>query len=449
MKILQFKNDGLAHFSYAIISDNEIALVDPSRNPKQYLDLIPTHEAKITAVIETHPHADFVSCHAEIAKATNAKIYTSKLSNPSYTYTGFDDGDTIKLGSSTLVAMNTPGHSPDSISILAKDENKKPIAVFSGDTLFIGNCGRPDLRKDAGNVTADRVHLAGLMYETLKNKFLPLPDDVLVYPAHGAGSLCGKGISKKNVSTMGDEKAHNWSLQPQSKESFIEQLTQNQPHIPKYFGYDVDLNLKGAPDLNSSVQAHCKLNTISEAADIEKLGETLIIDTRAGENFRNNHIKGSINLPNGNSFSTWLGSIVAPHEEFHLIVENETSKDELLQKIADIGYEPFIKSISTLQQGNAKVDEFSIDSFLPDTSIFTIIDVRNESETSDGLIFKDAINLPLYKLRETVDKIPQDKPILVHCAGGYRSIIGRSIVQNKINNKMPVYDLGTRIKQFI
>ena len=212
MEIKQFEDKNLAHFSYAIMSKGEVALIDPSKNPQPYYDFAKQHNAKITAVIETHPHADFVSSHLEIHNATSANIYISKLLGAEYTHQAFDDGDVIKLGNITLKALNTPGHSPDSISIVAIDENGKQQAVFTGDTLFIGDCGRPDLRESAGAITAARQELAKQMYHSLRNKLMTLPDDVLVYPAHGAGSLCGKGLSAANTSTIGAEKISNWSL---------------------------------------------------------------------------------------------------------------------------------------------------------------------------------------------------------------------------------------------
>ena len=224
MEIKQFEDKNLAHYSYAIVSNEEVALIDPSRNPQLYYDFAKQHHAKITTVIETHPHADFVSCHLEINKTTEAKIYVSKLLSAEYTHQTFDDGDVIKLGNIALKALNTPGHSPDSISIVAIDENGKQQAVFTGDTLFIGDCGRPDLRESAVAITAARQELAKQMYHSLRNKLMTLPDDVLVYPAHGAGSLCGKGLSAANTSTIGAEKSSNWSLQNMSEEDFVKEL---------------------------------------------------------------------------------------------------------------------------------------------------------------------------------------------------------------------------------
>lgn len=246
MEIKQFEDKNLAHYSYAIHSNGEIALIDPARDPQPYYDFAKQRHAKITAVIETHPHADFVSSHLEIHETTRATIYVSKLLGAEYAHHFFDDGDTISLGKSTLKALNTPGHSPDSISIVALDENGMEQAVFTGDTLFIGDCGRPDLREQAGAITSPRTELAKQMYHSLRDKLITLPDSVMVYPAHGAGSLCGKGLSEQSSSTIGAEKMSNWSLQPMSETDFVQKLLTDQPFIPKYFPFDVGINKKGA-----------------------------------------------------------------------------------------------------------------------------------------------------------------------------------------------------------
>ena len=238
-KIHQFEDKGLAHYSYAVLSEGEIALIDPARDPQPYYEFALIHDAKIVAVIETHPHADFVSSHQEIATGKDAKIYASKLVGAAYEHETFDDGDFFQIGKVTLHAMNTPGHSPDSITVLLKDENGKAIAAFTGDTLFIGDVGRPDLRENVGNVTSKRDDLARQMYHSTREKLMKLPDDVLVYPSHGAGSLCGKGLSSANVSTIGAEKMSNAALQEINEEQFVKFLSSDHPFVPKYFGYDV------------------------------------------------------------------------------------------------------------------------------------------------------------------------------------------------------------------
>lgn len=243
MKIQQFEDKNLAHYSYAILSEGEIALVDPERNPQKYYDFAKANNAKIKAIIETHPHADFISSHVEISKATGAKVYVSELLGAEYEHTTFDDGDAFTVGNVTMKALNTPGHSPDCICVIAVEEGKEK-AVFTGDTLFIGNCGRPDLRENVGNLTANRKVLAGQMYHSLRGALFSLPDDVMVYPSHGAGSLCGAGLSAKASATMGEEKQTNWSLQPIDETMFVDKLLDSQPFAPKYFESSVKRNKK-------------------------------------------------------------------------------------------------------------------------------------------------------------------------------------------------------------
>ncbi|MBN8571133.1 MAG: MBL fold metallo-hydrolase, partial [Ignavibacteria bacterium] len=338
MKIEQFYDENLAHASYAILSENEIALIDPARDPHPYFEYAEKHNATIIAVIETHPHADFVSSHVEISKKTGADIYVSSLLNPLYDFTPFDEGNTINIGKIKLRAINTPGHSPDSISVIITDEDEKDYALASGDTLFIGDVGRPDLRESAGSIQKKREDLAKMMYESIHEKLLKLPDDILVYPAHGAGSLCGKALSQERVSTIGQQRKENYALQPMSEEKFVETLLQDQPMIPKYFGNSVELNRKGAPDFEESVK---KVPVLDSDTKLDE--NILVIDSRSKEDYAKGHLKGSINIPDSKSFETWLGTIVAPDENFYLICESEEKCSELIKRIAKIGYEELIK----------------------------------------------------------------------------------------------------------
>ena len=444
MNIIQFEDKFLAHYAYALISDGEMALVDPARDPQPYYDLAEREGAKITAVIETHPHADFVSSHKEIAEKTGAKIYVSKLLGAEYTHHSFDEGDTIKIGNTTLKALNTPGHSPDSICVVAIDEHSKEKAVFTGDTLFIGDCGRPDLRETAGALTATRQELARQMYHSLRDKLMPLPDDVLVYPAHGAGSLCGKGLSAANVSTIGAEKASNWSLKNITMQEFEQELLNNQPFVPKYFTYSVALNKKGAPDFAQSIEQIVIQDSIPE-----KLENFVIIDTRDQVDFKKGHLPKAINLMNDTKFETWLGSIVSPLEKFYLIGESKKVLEALSSRIASIGYEGQVagafvaKDIAGETEGTA-----DLESFKTHPEKYTIVDIRNASEVNTKKVFDNAINIPLPELRERVGEVPTDKPIIVHCAGGYRSAAGASIIKGMLSAPVEVLDLSFAIKDF-
>jgi len=449
MEIKQFEDKNLAHYSYAILSNGEIALIDPARNPQPYYEFANQHNAKITTVIETHPHADFVSSHLEIHNTTDAILYASKLLGAEYPHQTFDEGDAIVLGNITLQSINTPGHSPDSISIVAIDENGKQHAVFTGDTLFIGDCGRPDLREKAGTITAAREELAKQMFHSLHNKLMTLPDDVLVYPAHGAGSLCGKGLSEKNSSIIGAEKINNWSLQKLSEEDFVKELLADQPFIPKYFPFNVAVNKTGADAFSTSISTVQQREPITCAGCANELNPgVLIIDTRPQEQFKQAHLKNAINLMNDTKFETWLGSIVNPGEQFYLIAENETILNQLVERTAKIGYEKQIALAFVMVYGNTAMKTFDSEELKNNPDAFTIIDIRNLSEIKTNKLFPNAIHIPLYELRERTNEIPVHKPIVVHCAGGYRSAAGSSIIKAKLNGTSQVYDLSEAVKQF-
>ena len=444
MEVIQFEDKNLAHYSYSIISNGEMAVIDPARNPQPYYDLAKQYHAKISAVIETHPHADFVSSHLEIHNTTGAAIYVSRLLGAEYKHEYFDDGSVITLGKITLSALNTPGHSPDSICIIAIDENGKQKAVFTGDTLFIGDCGRPDLRETAGALTAKRETLARQMYHSLRGELMNLPDGVLVYPAHGAGSLCGKGMSDKNASTMGIEKASNWCLQKMSEDDFVKTLLEDQPFVPKYFTYDVELNKKGADNFSESIR---KVKISEQIPD--QLKNYLVIDTRNESEFKKGFLKNSVNLMGDTKFETWLGSIIAPFERFYLLAKNKDQLQPLIERIAKIGYEGQIELAFVASEiDGGKMKNLNIEHFKKFPDEFTVMDIRNPSEVKSRNIFEESLRIPLYELRERIGEIPTNKPIVVHCEGGYRSAAGASIIKNLLKSDIDVFDLGEAIKTF-
>lgn len=442
MIIHQFEDKNLAHYSYAIVSKGQMAVVDPARDPQPYYDFARSQEAKIIAVIETHPHADFISSHLEIQKTTGATIYVSKLLGAEYPHQTFDEGEAIVLGNITLKALNTPGHSPDSISVVLLNEAGNEHSVFTGDTLFIGDCGRPDLRESAGAITAAREDLARQMYHSLRNKLMKLQDRVLVYPAHGAGSLCGKGLSKQNVSTVGAEKMGNWSLAPMTEAQFVKDLLADQPFVPKYFPYAVGINKRGADNFKESI------SRVKRAEAPQDSGIT-IIDTRPERLFKKSHRKGAINLMRDTKFETWLGSIVNPGEPFYLITESEEALTELIERIARVGYESQIAGVSVVSNaGPSEMNVFDPELLRKAEHAFTILDIRNPSEVKVSKIFEHAIHIPLYELRERVGEIPTDRPVVVHCAGGYRSAAGSTIVRSALHGSVPVFDLSEAVKTF-
>jgi glyoxylase-like metal-dependent hydrolase (beta-lactamase superfamily II)/rhodanese-related sulfurtransferase len=446
--IYQFDDSGLAHYSYAIVSDGQMALIDPSRDPQPYYDHAKRMGAQIVAVIETHPHADFVSSHLEISATTGAKVYVSKLLGATYNHVTFDDGDVLQLGSVELHSMNTPGHSPDSISILLV-ENGKRKALFSGDTLFVGDVGRPDLREKAGNITAKREELARMMYNTVQTRLKPLDDSVEVYPAHGAGSLCGKALSSAASTTIGAERLTNYAFRNMTEDEFVLELTSEQPHIPKYFGNSVGLNRNGAPSYEASVAAVKRLGHLTAEVALATLGkDAVIIDVRPEVAFKAGHIKGSINIQNNSKFDTWLGTIFAPTDSYYIAVGNAEEAEHVIRRAAFIGYESAIKGVFILDAANADstLSRADLDALLESPESYTIIDVRNENEARTSPMFAGAINIPLHELQDRIAEVPVDKPIMVHCAAGYRSAAGSSIIARELGDKVEVHDIGESIK---
>lgn len=440
MLINQFYDKGLAHASYAVIQAGKMIVIDPARDPQPYYDFAKLHEADIIGVIETHPHADFVSSHLEIHETTGATIYVSKLTGAEYPHESFDDGDAIQLDGIKLRAINTPGHSPDSICILLEDEDDSETAVFTGDTLFVGDVGRPDLREDVGNITAKKEELARQMYHSTREKLMHLPHRTIIYPAHGPGSLCGKNISPDLQSTIGRELRENYALQLMDELQFVKTITTDQPFVPKYFGWDVEMNKKGAAMFDESIKNIPRLN---DGAVLDR--NIVVIDTRPNESFVKGHLQGAINLQNGSKFETWLGSIVGPGEKFYLVAENEADLDTAIKKTAKIGYEKNIRAGVVHPYGASEISEvFKRDDFNQRPDNYTIIDVRNNSEVQKGLVFNRAIAIPLPELRERIGEIPTNKPIVVHCAAGYRSAAAASIIAAEIKT-VPVYDLGEAI----
>lgn len=446
MTIKQYNDKPLSHLSYAIVSNGKMAIVDPARNPQPYYEFAEENKAKIVAVFESHPHADFVSSHLQIHKETGATIFVSQLVGADYPHKAFDEGDEIKMEEITFKCIHTPGHSPDGITIHAVDDATTKEAIFTGDTLFIGDVGRPDLREKAGNMTAKRKELAQAMYKTMTTKFNHLSDNVWVYPAHGAGSLCGKNMSDDTTSTLGNERIGNWAFQEQTEEEFVEEILEGQPFIPSYFGHNVDINKTGADNFKTSV-SDIPVQLTVESFDTD----APIIDTRPQEAFKANHISGSINImarSEKDKVETWIGAIIQPEEKFYVVLESISDYNEIVSRIAKIGYESQIKAVLTLGQTQFKSsDNFDYTDFKQNPDHYTIIDIRNVSEFEDSKKFDSAINHPLNELRETANGIPTDKPILVHCAGGYRSAAGSSIIK-RILPEAKVYDLSEKINDF-
>lgn len=442
MIIKQFYDKELSHASYAIVSDSQMAIIDPSRDPEPYYTFANENKANIVYVLETHPHADFVSSHLQIHNEKRAEILVNSLVGASYPHKSYDDGDTISMGSVTIQAIFTPGHSPDSNSYLVTDTKTNEKALFSGDFLFIGDVGRPDLRESAGATTNTREKLAGQMFESIHEKISDLPDGVIIYPTHGAGSLCGKNLSDQLSDSLGNQRKTNWAFQKQSKTEFIGKILEDQPFVPKYFPWSVEENRKGAQNMSQV------FSNISFIKQFEIPKGSLVVDVRDSENYKQETLSGAINIPAGDrdKFETWLGSIISPEEQFYIIVSSKEEAYKIVNRVAKIGYEKNIIGICfNLDSGERSVIQVpQVSHIKQHETEYTIIDVRQASEHIQKPIFGSSLNIPLAILRENIAKIPKDKPILVHCAGGYRSAIASSIIST-LKLGLEVIDLGVEV----
>lgn len=447
MVIEQFYDRPLAHASYAVISNNEIFLVDPGRNPRPYLDFAKKHGGKIVAVFETHPHADFASSHKEFLDRYDARVYINPRAGVDYEFEPMEHEDQVQIGGLTIKALYTPGHSPDHNSYLLMDPQQREIAVFSGDSLFIGDVGRPDLREGAGNIQLDRQQLAEMMFHTIHQVYSNLDDGTIVYPAHGAGSLCGRSMSTNLSGTLREQKETNWAFQIRDKDRFVSTFLEGQPFIPKYFPHSVEINRQGLAPLTETIDTVPRIDFGDGLAD----GIT-IIDTRDKKTFKAGHLPGAVNIQCGEDqkFETWLGTIVEPGKPFYLVSESESDLLNAIERTAKIGYEPYIKgALISPDTGLVSSNILPLNDFREHPDQYTIIDTRNASEKEANQYFDSAINIPLPELQDRLDEIPNDKPIVFHCAGGYRSAIGSSLVENGIENELPVYDLSEHISEFL
>lgn len=443
--IEQFADEGLSQFTYAILFDKKIVLIDPSRDPQPFYDYADQNSATIIAVIETHPHADFVSSHAEIYRKLKTRIYVSEKLQAKYPHHAVKDGDVIALNNHLLLkVLDTPGHSPDSISILLREDNIDR-AVFTGDALLFGDVGRPDLREYGKNENEQRASLAKAMYHTIQNKYAPLRDQVVVYPAHGAGSLCGNAIRNVKSSTIGEEKKNNHAFHHVSESGFVAAILKDLPFIPKYFPYDVELNRSGAEDVQPGIG---KVQLREE--NFKPAKNALVVDIRPGMDLKDAYYPGAVHVPEGAKFETWLGTVIAPGEKFYLAVQDADAFHTAVKKLSKIGYESNIEGgfVYTVKKPypvflNGK--SFS----LSDKDDYTIIDVRNKKEYEQDPIIASSVNIPLPELDKRLKEIPKDKPIVVHCASGYRSSIATSIIRKEYP-RLSILDLGeevTRIKK--
>lgn len=435
MKVEQIYTGCLAQGAYYIESNGKAAVIDPLREVQPYIDRAEKSGAKIKYVFETHFHADFVSGHIDLAKKTGAQIVYGPTAQPGFEALVAEDDQVFKLGDVTIKVLHTPGHTMESACFLLTDEKGKDIALFSGDTLFIGDVGRPDLAQKAANMTQEQ--LAETLYDSLHNKIMPLADDVIVYPAHGAGSACGKNMSKETTDTLGNQKKTNYALQPMDKAQFVKEVVTGLTPPPKYFPMNVMMNKQGYESIDVVLERgqHALSPDAFEAAANET--GAVVLDTRDANVFAKGFIPNSINIGINGNFAPWVGALIPDVKQEILVIAEEDKIEEVLIRLARVGYD---NVLGYLQGGyaawkNAGKDTDAIRSIsaeqfasIAQDGHVDIMDVRRKSEYDSEHII-GAKNVPLDYVNDNMSEVNKDKTWYVHCAGGYRSMIFASILR--------------------
>jgi glyoxylase-like metal-dependent hydrolase (beta-lactamase superfamily II)/rhodanese-related sulfurtransferase len=440
MILTQYYLGCLAHASYLIADPDSgaAAVIDPQRDVEQYVADADALGCRIEHVFLTHFHADFVAGHLELRDRTGATIRLGARAAAEYAFTPMRDGSAMQLGAVRLEVLETPGHSPESISIVVYDpehSGDRPYAVLTGDTLFIGDVGRPDLRASLGWSAEE---LASMLYDSLHQKLATLPEDTLVYPAHGAGSLCGKNLSTDTVSTIGVQRRYNYALAPMSRERFIEIVTTDQPDTPAYFTYDAVLNTRERPTLDAALERELRPLSLEELLEMVRRGAELL-DTRESTEFEGAHVRGALNIGLGGSFATWCGTIL--ERERAVVVIAEPGRElEAATRLGRIGFDTIAGHLSggmqqledapELVDRTERITAGTVAEQLASSEPPLVIDVRSTREWDEGHI-DGAVNLPLSQLRDRLDELPSNRALVVHCAGGYRSAIAASVLRRE------------------
>ncbi len=435
MYFKQFYLGCLAHASYLIGSQGEAVVVDPQRDVDQYIEDAAAHGFKITHVLETHLHADFVSGHRELADRTGAAIIFGEQAHAAFPHQAVKDGDELQVGSIRLRILETPGHTPESICVLVDDpaERDIPMKLLTGDTLFIGDVGRPDLAGSQG-FTAEQM--AGMLYDSLHNKIMPLADSVEVYPAHGAGSMCGRNISKDTSSTIAAQRQFNYALQPMAKADFVSMMTNELPEPPAYFSKDAEINRTGAPPLVSS--ARVAAFTAAEVNHQVAQG-SLVLDVRSSAAFGNGHVPGALNIGLSGQFASWAGSLLDMTTPLVLVAEDLEGVDEAVIRLARVG----IENVAGYLQGGmyawdqaglpvATIAQMPADELshqLAEKPTLQLLDVRRPAEFKMGHI-EAAQSAELAHLAERANEFDRSQPVAVICQSGYRSSVAASLLAN-------------------
>jgi hydroxyacylglutathione hydrolase len=436
MFVQQIYTGCLSEAAYFVESNGEAVVIDPIRDTDSYLELAKEHNSKIKYIFETHFHADFVSGHLDLSKKTGAPIVYGPNTEANFPFHLAEDGEKFKIGAITLEVIHTPGHTLESTCYLLRDEKGKPYCLFTGDTLFVGDVGRPDL--SSGNLSKEE--LAAIMYDTMQNKILPLPDDVIIYPAHGAGSSCGKNLGTENQSTIGEQKKNNYALQPQTKEEFIKAVTDGLSDAPVYFPINAKMNKEGYDDMDDVKSKSLIPFTVEQFKEKIDKG-ALVLDSRNQEEFTAGFIPGSIFIGLEGRFAEWAGSLLSFKDPL-IVVTEKGKEEETIIRLARVGFENvegYLKGgYAAWKDAGEKsdiiididADELAMD--IPFDDKLLVLDVRNPNEFNEGHV-KDAMNLPLPEMVDVaqIASLEEEQNIYVHCAGGYRSVIAASLLKRQ------------------
>jgi hydroxyacylglutathione hydrolase len=436
MKIEQIYTGCLSQGAYYIVSNGEAAVIDPLREITPYIERAKRDGVKIRYVLETHFHADFVSGHVDLAKATGAKIVFGPTASPSFDAHIAEDMEELPLGDITLQVLHTPGHTMESACYLLKDKNKKPHAVFTGDTLFIGDVGRPDLAQKAAHLTQEQ--LAATLYNSLRNKIMILPDDVIVYPAHGAGSACGKNMSSETTSTIGNQKQFNYALRhDMTVEEFVKEVTDGLAPPPAYFPMNVAMNKQGYDAIGDVMKRGMKAFSPAEFEVAANETGAVMLDTRTAAEFCKSFVPNSVNIGLDGQFAPWVGALIPDVKQELLLITSPGKEEETVMRLARVGYDHVIGYLSGgidawIAAGKEVDKVHRITSAEFETTYSReqpiVIDVRREGEFQTQHV-KDARNIPLDFINEHLADFPKEQPFIIHCAGGYRSMIAASILK--------------------
>jgi hydroxyacylglutathione hydrolase len=433
MHIQQLYTNCLAQAAYYIESNGEAAIIDPMRDIDIYIELLEKRGVKLKYILETHFHADFVSGHIDLSQLTGATIVFGPGAAPNYKAYIAQDNEILKVGDCQIKVLHTPGHTLESVCFLLIDDENKPHSLFSGDTLFIGDVGRPDLL--SGNLSADV--LGSMLYMSLHDKIMPLNDDIVLYPGHGAGSACGRSMNSDTVSTIGAQKKHNYALQPQSREDFIEAVTKDQPLPPSYFFKDAVINKTGYKPLSEVL--HRELIKISTEDLLKYTKDSVtILDVRKADEFAELHIKNAINIGLSGSYAVWAGTLI-PIDDKLVIICNKNDEKDAIVRLGRVGYEnilgywnePITKlKDTTIQLSSIESIEANVIPLYIQNKKALVIDIRTPSEFEKNK-FQGAINIPLNQFPNFINTLNKSDVILLYCAGGYRSMIAASLLQKE------------------